>query len=58
MLDVRDRILDVLDSETLADLAARTGTESMDPRGLHAEALAATDPDRALVPRAASEAPP
>jgi Rrf2 family protein len=40
MLDVRDVMLEILDRETLADLAARPGRASIDPRGLHAEALA------------------
>src|SRR3982750_262920 len=40
MLDVRDAMLDILDRETLADLAARQGRSSIDPRGLHAEAIA------------------
>jgi Rrf2 family transcriptional regulator, cysteine metabolism repressor len=44
MLDVRDAILDILDRETLADLAARPGRESIDPRGIHADALAGLRP--------------
>jgi Rrf2 family protein len=44
MLDVRDSILDILDRETLAELAARRGRGSMDPRGLHADALAGRRP--------------
>ena len=44
MLDVRDNILDILDRETLAQLAARQGRPSMDPRGLHADALAGRRP--------------
>src|SRR6476620_4183119 len=40
MLDVRDAMLDILDRETLAGLAARSGQPSIDPRGLHADALA------------------
>ena len=44
MLDVRDAILDVLDRETLADLAARPGRASIDPRGIHADALAGMRP--------------
>lgn len=44
MLDVRDAILGILDEETLADLAARPGRVSIDPRGLHAEALAGRRP--------------
>lgn len=44
MIDVRDAILDVLDRETLADLAARPGRASIDPRGRHADALAGLRP--------------
>src|SRR3990172_5723459 len=33
MIDVRDAMLEILDSETLAQLAARTGQASIDPRG-------------------------
>jgi Rrf2 family protein len=44
MLDVRDAMLDILDKETLADLAARKGRASMDPRGIHADALAGRRP--------------
>ena len=44
MLDVRDAILDILDRETLADLAARHGRASIDPRGIHADALAGLRP--------------
>lgn len=44
MLDVRDNILDILDRETLGDLAARRGRASIDPRGIHAEALAGRRP--------------
>jgi Rrf2 family protein len=44
MLDVRDSMLDILDRETLAELAARHGRSSMDPRGLHADALAGRRP--------------
>ncbi len=43
MLDVRDAMLEILDHETLAELAARHGRASIDPRGLHAEALAGRD---------------
>ena len=35
MIDVRDRILSLLDSETLAQTAARHGTPLLDPRHLH-----------------------
>jgi Rrf2 family protein len=44
MLDVRDATLAVLDHQTLADMAARKGRPSIDPRGLHAEALAGRRP--------------
>jgi Rrf2 family protein len=44
MLDVRDSMLEILDRETLADLAARTGRPSIDPRGRHADALAGQRP--------------
>ncbi len=44
MLDVRDAMLEVLDKETLAELAARPGRESIDPRGRHADALAGRRP--------------
>jgi Rrf2 family protein len=44
MIDVRDAMLEILDSETLAHLAARTGQDSIDPRGLHADALAGLRP--------------
>ena len=44
MIDVRDNILDVLDRETLAQLAARRGRGSIDPRGIHADALAGMRP--------------
>ncbi len=44
MLDVRDSMLDILDRETLADVAARPGRASIDPRGLHADALAGKRP--------------
>jgi Rrf2 family protein len=44
MLDVRDNILEVLDRETLADLAAREGRGSLDPRSRHADALAGQRP--------------
>jgi Rrf2 family protein len=40
MIDVRDAILAILDHETIADLAARKGRESIDPRGIHSEVLA------------------
>jgi Rrf2 family protein len=39
MIDVRDGILDILDRESLATLAARRGRASIDPRGIHADAL-------------------
>ena len=44
MLDVRDAMLEVLDTETLAGMAARPGRESIDPRGRHADALAGRRP--------------
>ena len=44
MLDVRDAMLDILDQETIAQLAARTGRASIDPRGIHADALAGRRP--------------
>lgn len=44
MIDVRDAILSVIDRETLAELAARQGRASIDPRGLHADALAGLRP--------------
>ncbi len=44
MLDVRDAMLEILDNETLAELAVRRGRESIDPRGLHADALAGQRP--------------
>jgi Rrf2 family protein len=44
MLDVRDVMLEILDRETLADIAARPGSASIDPRGIHADALAGNRP--------------
>ena len=44
MLDVRDNILDILDRETLGELAARQGRAAIDPRGIHADALAGRRP--------------
>jgi Rrf2 family cysteine metabolism transcriptional repressor len=44
MLDVRDATLAILDEESLAELAARRGRASIDPRGIHAEALAGRRP--------------
>jgi Rrf2 family protein len=44
MLDVRDAMLEILDRETLADLAARSGRADIDPRGIHADALAGLRP--------------
>jgi len=44
MLDVRDAMLQILDNESLADLAARQGRDSLDPRGRHADALAGLRP--------------
>ena len=44
MLDVRDVMLEILDRESLADIAARPGRTSIDPRGIHADALAGNRP--------------
>jgi Rrf2 family protein len=44
MLDVRDATLAILDNETLAQLAAREGRKSIDPRGIHEDALAGRRP--------------
>ena len=44
MLDVRDATLAILDEQSLADLAARQGRASIDPRGIHTEALAGRRP--------------
>lgn len=44
MIDVRDAMLEILDKETLADLAAREGQADIDPRGLHGDALAGRRP--------------
>ena len=44
MLDVRDAMLEILDNESLAGLAARQGRDSIDPRGRHADALAGLRP--------------
>jgi DNA-binding IscR family transcriptional regulator len=44
MLDVRDAMLEILDNETLADLAARQGRSEIDPRHRHADALAGMRP--------------
>ena len=44
MLDVRDATLAILDNETLAQLAAREGRKSIDPRGIHEDALAGWRP--------------
>ena len=44
MIDVRDAMLEILDTETLAQLAARQGRASIDPRGIHADALAGRRP--------------
>jgi Rrf2 family protein len=40
MLDVRDAMLEILDNQSLAELAARPGRASIDPAGIHADALA------------------
>ena len=44
MIDVRDAMLEILDRETIAELAARQGRASIDPRGIHADALAGRRP--------------
>jgi Rrf2 family protein len=44
MIDVRDVMLEILDKETLTELAARQGRASIDPRGRHADALAGLRP--------------
>ena len=44
MMDVRDATLEILDNQTLADLAARQGRATIDPRGIHADALAGRRP--------------
>jgi Rrf2 family protein len=44
MLDVRDAMLDILDRETLAELATRPGRASIDPRDRHADAIAGRRP--------------
>jgi Rrf2 family protein len=44
MLDVRDATLEILDRESLAQMAAREGRASIDPRGIHGAALAGRRP--------------
>ncbi|MEX1171786.1 MAG: Rrf2 family transcriptional regulator [Chloroflexota bacterium] len=44
MIDVRDAMLEILDRESLTQLAAREGQASIDPRGRHADALAGRRP--------------
>jgi hypothetical protein len=44
MIDVRDAMLEILDKESLAHLAAREGQASIGPRGRHADALAGLRP--------------
>ena len=44
MIDLRDAMLEILDHETLAELAARPGRAAIDPRGRHADALAGGRP--------------
>jgi Rrf2 family protein len=44
MIDVRDAILEILDQQTLADLAVRPGRAEIDPLGIHADALAGLRP--------------
>jgi Rrf2 family cysteine metabolism transcriptional repressor len=43
-IDVRDAMLEILDQETIAQMAARQGHASIDPRGIHADALAGRRP--------------
>jgi Rrf2 family protein len=44
MLDVRDATLAILDEESLAAMAARGGRATLDPRGIHADAIAGRRP--------------
>jgi Rrf2 family protein len=44
MIDVRDVMLEILDNETLAQLAARPGQADIDPRGQHVDAIAGRRP--------------
>jgi Rrf2 family protein len=44
MIDVRDAMLDILDQESIAQMAARQGQASIDPRGIHVDALAGRRP--------------
>jgi Rrf2 family protein len=44
MIDVRDAMLEILDFESIAELAAREGRPSIDPRARHADALAGRRP--------------
>jgi hypothetical protein len=44
MLDVRDAMLAILDEESLAALAARGGRATLDPQGIHADAIAGRRP--------------
>jgi Rrf2 family cysteine metabolism transcriptional repressor len=44
MLDVRDATLGILDNESLAEMAAREGRASIDPRGIHGDAIAGRRP--------------
>ena len=44
MIDVRDSMLEILDAESIAKMAARPGHASIDPRGRHADALAGRRP--------------
>jgi Rrf2 family protein len=44
MLDVRDAMLEILDNQSLADLAARPGRAAIDPAGIHADALSGRRP--------------
>jgi Rrf2 family protein len=44
MIDVRDAMLEILDRESIAEMATREGRASIDPRGIHADALAGRRP--------------
>lgn len=44
MIDVRDALLEILDNQTLADLATRPGRAAIDPRQRHQDALAGLRP--------------
>ena len=51
MLDVRDAMLAILDDQTLADLAARPGRASIDPRASTRRPSRDCVPEPALSPR-------